>query len=161
MLSWLDLMALLVLSAALALGIRRGAHFTLALVGALVLYGLLVLLAGSVLTPWGLPLLALVLGLFAAYLAQFIPLPPLSPTLEGLVGGVGGFLWGLFLACTIWVSFPSEFVASTGALRYPSERMPVAVKEGIVQSPFARPLFNWTSSHPTLRAALLPHIRTP
>ncbi|RDI96643.1 hypothetical protein DV704_02195 [Meiothermus sp. QL-1] len=161
MLSWLDLMALLVLSAALAFGIRRGAQFALAFGLALLLYAAAALLLGGLLPAWGLPLLALLLGLGAAYLARFLPLPPLSPLLEGLVGGAGGLVWGLFLAFTIWLSFPSEYVASTGALRYPSERIPVAVKEGIVSSPFARPLFNWASSHPLPRSLLLPHVHHP
>lgn len=157
MLSWLDLMALFVFSAALALGIRQGVPFTLAAVPALVLYVLLAPLVPHIL----LPLLAVGLGLAMAYAAQFIPLTHLSPTLEGIIGGIGGFLWGLFLACALWVSFPSEFVASTGALRYPSEQMPVGVKDGIVSSPFARPLFDWVSSNPFLKAALLPHVNQP
>ncbi len=158
MLSWLDLMALFVFSAALALGIRRGASFTLAAVPALVLYVLLAPLVAPLVPAYMLPLLALGLGLAMAYAAQFIPLTHLTPTAEGLVGGIGGLAWGLFLAVSIWVSFPSEFVASTGALRYPSEQMPTGVKDGIVSSPFARPLFDWASGNPVLKAALLPQV---
>ncbi|MCS7068278.1 MAG: hypothetical protein RMK51_04575 [Meiothermus sp.] len=161
MLSWLDLMALFVLAAALAVGIRQGAPFTLAVLPALVLYVLL----APVVTPWVpnfvLPLLALVLGLGMAYVTHLIPLARLTPTAEAVVGGFGGLLWGLFLAITIWVSFPSEFVASTGALRYPSEQMPTGIKDGIVSSPFARPLFDWASANPILRAALLPSVNHP
>lgn len=158
MLSWLDLMALFVFSAALALGIRRGASFTLAVVPALVLYVLLAPVVAPLVPVFVLPLLALALGLGTAYLTQFIPLAQLSPTAEAIVGGIGGLVWGLLLAFSIWVSFPSEFVASTGALRYPSEQMPTGVKDGIVSSPFARPLFDWASSSPILKAALLPQI---
>ncbi|WP_027881174.1 hypothetical protein [Meiothermus rufus] len=161
MLSWLDLMALVALSAALALGIRQGASFTLAFAPALLLYLLLAPLLAPLLPAWGMPWLAGGLGLAMAYLAQWVPLPPLRPALEGLVGGLGGLLWGLLLALTLWVSFPSEFVASTGALRYPSEQIPLGVKKGIVQSPFARPLFDWIASHPTLKAALLPNLNHP
>jgi len=158
MLSWLDLMALFVCSIALAVGIRQGASFTLAAVPALVLYVLLAPLVAPLMPSYVLPLLALGLGLAMAYATQFIPLNLLTPSAEGIVGGIGGFLWGLFLAFTIWVSFPSEFVASTGALRYPSEQMPAGVKDGIVSSPFARPLFDWASSNPILKAALLPQV---
>ncbi|WP_299431161.1 hypothetical protein [uncultured Meiothermus sp.] len=158
MLSWLDLMALFVFAAALALGIRQGAPFTLAAVPALLLYVLLAPLIAPLVPNFVLPLLALALGLAMAYISQFIPLAHLTPTAEGVIGGIGGFLWGLFLAFTIWVSFPSEFVASTGALRYPSEQMPTGVKDGIVSSPFARPLFDWASGNPVLKAALLPQV---
>ena len=161
MLSWLDLVALLIFSAALAVGIRQGVSFALALAPALVLYVLLAPLLGAWITPAVLPALALALGLGMAYLSQFIPIAPLTPTLEAIAGGVGGFLWGFFLAFIIWVSFPSEFVASTGALRYPSEQIPSGVKDGIVSSPFARPLFDWASGNPLLRAALLPHVNHP
>ncbi|GIW33641.1 hypothetical protein [Meiothermus sp.] len=161
MLSWLDLMALLVLAAAVAMGIRQGAHFALAAISALVLYVLLAPLVAPLVPSFVLPLLALVLGLGMAYIAQLIPLTFLTPTLEGIIGGAGGLLWGLFLAITIWVSFPSEFVASTGALRYPSEQIPSGVKDGIVSSPFARPLFDWAAGNPILRAALLPFIHHP
>jgi hypothetical protein len=158
MLSWLDLMALFVLSAALALGIRQGVPFTLAVVPALLAYILLASLIAPFVPGFALPLLAMALGLAMAYLARFIPLTHLTPALEGAIGGIGGFFWGLFLAFTIWVSFPSEFVASTGALRYPSEQLPSGVRDGIVSSPFARPLFNWAASNPVLKAALLPQV---
>jgi hypothetical protein len=161
MLSWLDLIALLVLSAALGVGIRQGVPFALAVVPALVLYVLLASLLGAWLPLAALPFLALALGLSMAYLSHLVPITPLTPTLEAIIGGVGGFLWGLFLAFIIWVSFPSEFVASTGALRYPSERIPSGVKDGIVSSPFARPLFDWAAGNPVLRAALLPHVNHP
>jgi len=159
MLSWLDLMAFVALSAALALGIRQGTSFALAVVPALVLYVLLAPIVAPLLPNFVLPLLALLLGLSMAYVAQFIPINRISPALEGIIGGIGGFLWGLFLAFTIWVSFPSEYVASTGAVRYPSEQLPVGVRGGIVESSFARPLFDWASSNPVLKAALLPHVR--
>lgn len=158
MLSWLDLIALFVFSAALALGIRQGAPFTLAVVPAMVLYVLLAPVVAPLVPNYLLPLLALALGLAMAYATQFVPLTHLTSTAEGVIGGIGGLVWGLFLACTIWVSFPSEFVASTGALRYPSEQMPTGVKDGIVSSPFARLLFDWVSGNPVLKAALLPQV---
>lgn len=151
-------MALFVFSAALALGIRQGAPFTLAVVPALVLYVLLAPVVAPLVPNYLLPLLALALGLAMAYATQFVPLTHLTSTAEGVIGGIGGLVWGLFLAFTIWVSFPSEFVASTGALRYPSEQMPTGVKDGIVSSPFARPLFDWVSGNPILKMALLPQV---
>lgn len=161
MLSWLDLIALLVLSAALGVGIRQGVPFTLAAIPALLLYVVLAPWVGPLLPLTALPFLALALGLGMAYVSHFIPMASLSPTLEGIIGGIGGLVWGLFLAATIWVSFPSEFVASSGALRYPSEQIPSGVKDGIVLSPFARPLFDWAAGNPVIRAALLPHINHP
>lgn len=161
MLSWLDLVALLVLSAALGVGIRQGVAFTLAVVPALLLYILLTAWAGSLLPIAALPVLALALSLGTAYVRHFIPVNPLSPLLEGVVGGFGGLVWGLFLASVIWVSFPSEFVASSGALRYPSEQISSGVKDGIVSSAFARPLFDWAAGNPLFKTALIPHIRHP
>jgi len=154
-------MALLVLSSAVGIGIRQGVSFTLAVVPALGLYVALASLLGPLLPVAALPLLALALGLVMAYVSHLIPTNPLTPTLEGIVGSVGGLVWGLFLAFIIWVSFPSEFVVSTGALRYPSERIPSGVKNGIVSSPFARPLFDWAAGNPVLRIALLPHVNQP
>ncbi|ADD27385.1 hypothetical protein [Meiothermus ruber] len=161
MLSWLDLVALLVLSAALGVGIRQGVAFTLAVVPALLLYILLTAWAGSLLPIAALPVLALALSLGMAYVRHFIPINPLSPVLEGIIGGLGGLAWGLFLAAVIWVGFPSEFVASTGALRYPSEQISSGVKDGIVSSAFARPLFDWAAGSPLFKTALIPHIRHP
>jgi len=153
MLSWLDLMALFALSTAVALGIRQGIPFALAVIPALLLYLLL-----SPIFPWVvLPVLALALGIAMASLTHYIPLPRLSPVLEAALGGVGGFFWGVLLALTIWVSFPSEYVASSGVLRYPSEQLPVTIRDGIISSPFARPLFGWASDNTILKAALLPH----
>ncbi|MER3554055.1 MAG: hypothetical protein C4331_06815 [Meiothermus sp.] len=153
MLSWLDLIALLVFATAIALGIRQGVPFVLAVVPALVLYVLLAPLFPAMV----LPVLALALGIGMASLTHYIPLPRLSPPLEAVLGGVGGFLWGTFLALTIWVSFPSEYVASSGIQRYPSEQLQVTIRDGIINSPFARPLFSWASESPILKAALLPH----
>lgn len=161
MLSWLDLIALLVLSAALGVGIRQGVPFTLAVIPAWLLYVVLASWVGPLLPLAVLPFLALALGLGMAYASHFIPMATLNPTLEGIIGGLGGLVWGLFLASIIWVSFPSEFVASTGALRYPSEQIPSGVKDGIVSSPFARPLFDWAAGNPLIRAALLPHVNHP
>lgn len=161
MLSWLDLIALLVLSAALGIGIRQGVPFTLAVILALVLYVLVMFWIGPLLPLAALPFLALALGLGMAYVSHLIPVVSLTPALEGIIGGVGGLVWGLFLAFVIWISFPNEFVASSGALRYPSEQLPSGIKDGIVSSPFARPLFDWAASHPVLKAALLPHVGHP
>lgn len=152
MLSLFDLAALLVLSIAVALGIRRGANFALAAVVALVLY----LLLARFFPPFFLPILAGGLGFAAATGAHYLPLPHLSPALEAAIGGIGGFFWGAFLALTIWVSFPSEFVASSGTLRYPSSQLPIWVQESITNSPFARPLFDWASTHTLMQSALLP-----
>jgi hypothetical protein len=152
MLSWLDLIALLVFATAIALGVRQGVPFALAVIPALLLFVLL----AAVFPPVVLPILALALGVGMASLTHYLPLPRLSPLLESTLGGVGGFFWGLMLALTIWVSFPSEYVASSGVLRYPSEQLQVTIRDGIISSPFARPLFDWTSKNALLKAAFLP-----
>lgn len=152
MLSLFDLAALLVLSIAVALGIRRGVNFALAAVIAIVLY----LLLARFFPPMFLPILAAGLGFAAATGVHYLPIPRPSPVLEAAIGGVGGFVWGAFLALTIWVSFPSEFVASSDTLRYPSSRLPIWVQESITNSPFARPLFDLASSNTVLQSALLP-----
>ena len=68
-------------------------------------------------------------------------------------------MWGTLLALAIWVSFPAEFVASSGTLRYPSAQLPLTIQRGIIESPFANTLFNWVNNQPLMRRILLPHLR--
>lgn len=149
-------MALLVLACAIAMGIRLGAPFTLAVIPTVLLY----LVLASFLPSTILPGVALILGLVMAFLIQYIPIPRLSEQIESAIGGVGGAVWGIILALTIWVSFPSEFVASSGTLRYPSAKLPVAVQAGISSSAFARPLYGWASGSKFMRAVLLPDLKS-
>lgn len=155
MLTWLDVIAILVLSLAVALGYRHGLPFTLAVVPALVAYFLL----ASYLPSSYFPLLALVLGLGAGAIFQMIPLPRLSMTADGFAGAIGGLAWGLFLAFTIWVSFPSQYMASAGNYRYPSAKLPLSVQRAVYESKFAPSLFTWALHQPLARKILLPHVR--
>lgn len=153
-LTWLDLLALLALAAALALGIRRGLPFTLALIPAALLY----MVAAQFLPSNLVFLVALVLGVACASLVQLLPIPRLSLQLEALLGGLGGLAWGLILALTIWVSLPNERVASTGRYRYPSARIELWKQRGVQQSMFARKAFTWTATQPILQKVFLPHL---
>lgn len=155
MLSWLDLIALFMLACAIALGIRQGVPFTLAVIPTVLLY----LVLASFMPVAILPGVALVLGLVMAFLTQYLPIPRLTETLEAALGGVGGFAWGLLLAITIWVSFPGEFVTSSGTYRYPSANLPVVVQSGISSSAFARPLFGWAVGNPFLKSVFIPQVR--
>jgi len=145
-------MALFVLSTAVALGIRRGLTFSLAVIAALILY---LVLAPRFPNPF-LPVLAGGLGFGLTTAVHYIPLPRLAPAVESVIGGIGGLVWGIFLALSIWVSFPSEFVVSSDTYRYPSSQLPIRVQDGISSSPFARLLFDWASSNPVLKVVLLP-----
>jgi len=117
MLTWVDLLTLMVLALSLALGYRGG--LVLAWVG---LLGLPLYAAALAL---GLPAFwtALALGLFLGALAKSLPLF-LSEAAERGLGLLGGGLLGLFLAAAIWTGFPSE-PAPSGGIRYPSLRLPL------------------------------------
>ncbi|KGQ22394.2 hypothetical protein [Thermus filiformis] len=145
MLTWVDLLALFALALSLALGVRLGLAFGLA---ALVGVGVYLLAPGGV-------FLALVLGFLLGLLLKTFPLPSLPRPLEALVGGLGGAALGLFLALALWTGFPAEWAPSTGALRYPSSRLPTPLYEALKESPFAPGLFGWVNGSPVLRRALL------
>lgn len=153
-LTWLDLAALIALAAALALGIRRGLSFTLALIPAAALY-----MVGAQFLPSNLVFLAvLVVGVACASLVQLLPIPRLNFQLEALLGGIGGLIWGLILALTIWVSLPSEYTASTGRVRYPSSKIETWKQRGVQQSMFASKAFVWVANQAVLRKVFLPHL---
>lgn len=147
MLTWVDLLALLSLAVGIALGYRGGLPWAFA-GGGVLAYLLLAQLGASS------PFLALGLGLLAGTLAKSLPLPPLSHALEALLGSLGGFLLGLFLALGLWVGYPFERVAATGGLRYPSVSLPTPIYQGVSQSPFARETFRLAWQTPWLRKAL-------
>lgn len=146
MLTWVDLLALLSLSLGLALGVRAGLPFLGAGLGVL----LYLLLAAAGLGGWG---WALGLGLLLGALFKSLPLPPLSPLWERVLGGLGGGVLGLFLALVLWTAFPFEVLPGSG-VRYPSLRLPTPVYEGVGQSPFARAAFRWAWETPWARRAL-------
>ena len=146
MLTWVDLLALMVLALSLALGYRGG--LVLAWVG---LLGLPLYAAALALGPpavWT----ALAVGLVLGALAKSLPLF-LSEAAERGLGLLGGGLLGLFLAAAIWTGFPSE-PAPSGGIRYPSLRLPTPIYQGVAQSPFARRVFAWAWGTPWARKAL-------
>lgn len=145
MLTWVDLLALFSLALGIGLGYRGGLVSAFAGLGIL-LYLLLAQLGLSG-PGWGLGL-----GLLAGMLAKSLPLPPLSQGLEALLGTLGGFLLGLFLALSLFAGFPWEEVG--GTLRYPSVSLPTPVYEAVSQSPFAREAFRLVWTSPWLRQAL-------
>ena len=142
-LTWVDLLALFTLALGLALGVRLGLAF-----GVAALLGVLLYLP----VPVGIwP--ALGLGFLLGLLLK--TLPPVPKPLEALVGGLGGLALGLFLALALWTAFPAEWAPSTGALRYPSARLPTPLYEALKGSPFAPSLFEWASQTPLLRKTFL------
>jgi len=147
MLSWLDVLAITVAALATALGVRRGGGFLLALPLALALYWLgLDYLPSS---AW-LPLLGLGSGLVAALIAGLVPLN--APyRLDGVLGGIAGFVWGVLLAMTLWVGLPSEYSPATGAIRYPALSTPPIIQDAVATSPFAPKLFAFAWNHPVAR----------
>jgi len=159
-LTWLDLLSLLTLALAIAVGARQGLPFLIGVLVAVLGYAVVALILPSGTLPVAvLVVIAVLAGFGGAYLASSLALPRLSPRLESLAGGAGGFLWGVLLALAIWVSFPAEFVASSGTLRYPSARLPLAIQRGVSESAFANNLFNWANAQPVMRKILLPHLR--
>ena len=131
MLTWVDLLALMVLALSLALGYRGG--LVLAWVG---LLGLPLYAAALAL---GLPAFwtALAVGLVLGALAKSLPLF-LSEAAERGLGLLGGGLLGLFLAAAIWTGFPSE-PAPSGGIRYPSLRLPPPIYQGGARKPLRPP----------------------
>ncbi len=150
MLTWLDVLALFTAAAATAVGIKKGSAFLLVFPLALLLFG--------VLLPWIPPLAwpaaGLIAGLLAARLAGRIDLY-YGQTWETLLGGLGGFLWGALLALALWTGLPAEYSLATGAYRYPSPRLPLAIQEAVTKSPFALPLFDLVQRIPWLRLWVL------
>ncbi|RIH82846.1 hypothetical protein Mterra_02509 [Calidithermus terrae] len=157
--SLLDVAVFFVIALSLAYGVRKGAPFAIAVVPALVLYAVLVQFLPLQENPWLGTVLAVILGGGAATLAQLVPLPRLSNTAEGVIGGAGGALWGLFLAVSIWVSFPAQYKASTGSLQYPSDRIPDLIAQSIEGSGFAQPLFNWVIKNPAVQRIFPPNLQ--
>lgn len=157
--SLLDVVVFFVIALSLAYGVRKGAPFTLAVVPALVVYVLLAQFLPIHENPWLGTVLAVILGIGSGALSQLVPLPRFTNVTEGLIGGAGGLIWGLFLAVCIWVSFPAQYKASTGSLQYPSDRMPDLVARSIEDSGFAQSLFNWVIKNPVTRQVFPPNLQ--
>jgi len=151
-LTWLDVLAIFSVAAATAVGIRKGVSFFLVFPLALGLFVLVVFKFQLAPVYW--PLVGFLAGLLAAQLAGrwYIYL---SGFWDGLLGGLAGLAWGLLIALSLWVGLPSEYSYATGAYRYPSPKLPLAIQEAVVKSPFALTLFDKVQAVPYLRSFLL------
>ncbi|HHO57847.1 hypothetical protein [Oceanithermus sp.] len=147
MLSWLDVLAITTAALATAMGVRRGGGFLLALPIAAALYWLgLDYVPG----PSWLLLLGLGSGLVAAFVSGLLPVSfPFK--LDPVLGGLAGFVWGVFLALVLWVGLPSEYSPATGAIRYPALSAPPIIQDAVASSPFAPKLFALVWQHPAAR----------
>ncbi|WP_018465575.1 hypothetical protein [Calidithermus timidus] len=157
--SLLDVAVFFVIALSLAYGVRKGAPFALAAVPALAVYVVLAQFLPIHENPWLGTVLAVILGVGSGALSQLVPLPRFSSMTEGVIGGVGGVIWGLFLAVCIWVSFPAQYKASTGSLQYPSDRISDLVAQSIEDSGFAQPLFNWVIKNPAIQRIFPPNLQ--
>ncbi len=147
MLSWLDVLAITTAALATAIGVRRGGGFLLALPIAGAIYWLGLDYVPS--PPW-LLLLGLGSGLIAAFVSGWLPISfPFK--LDPVLGGLAGFLWGVFLALVLWVGLPSEYSPATGAIRYPALSAPPIIQDAVASSPFAPKLFSAIWQHPLAR----------
>jgi hypothetical protein len=150
----LDVLILIVFSLVLFLGIRQGVPFTIAVIGSVLLYWLVspMVFAQPAIArlPVGLTMfvLAVVSAVVVTLTVRMLPLPLFQPQIEALVGGLGGLCWGVLMAAVLWSSFPSEFVPSTGAIRYPSSKASDFVRDNITKSSFAQPVFDWVQDGP-------------
>ncbi|AEB12517.1 hypothetical protein [Marinithermus hydrothermalis] len=150
MLTWLDVLAISVAALATVVGARRGGAYLVAFVTAAAAYAAAAWTLPSV--GW-LPVAALAgggLGVWIGGRWRF------APQLDALLGGVGGFLWGAALAVSLWVAFPAEYSPASGAIRYPSARLPLTVQRAVAESPFAPRLFALVWNHPLARKLFLP-----
>ncbi len=148
-LTWLDVLAMLALSAATAVGVRKGSLFLIALLPALALLAWLPPLSTPILRA----LIALAAGLFFGRLATLIPRRFSSRT-ETILGASGGFVWGALLALSLWTGLPSEYSVSTGTIRYPAPGVPLVVQEAVAKSPFALRLYDAVQRAPLLKRLL-------
>lgn len=145
MLTWVDLLALMVLALSLALGYRGACPRLGRAPGPSPLRG----------RPGPRPPRLLDRPRPGARPGGLGQKPPLflSEAAERGLGLLGGGLLGLFLAAAIWTGFPSE-PAPSGGIRYPSLRLPTPIYQGVAQSPFARRVFAWAWGTPWARKAL-------
>ena len=136
MLTWLDVLAIFSAAAATAVGAKKGASFLLVFPLALATFAL----AAPFVPPWAWPLVAAGAGLVWAQLVGRFYFY-LSEFWDTLLGGLGGLAWGALVAVALWTGLPATYSLATGAWRYPSPELPIAVQEAVINSPFARPLF--------------------
>jgi len=157
-LTWLDVLALFTAAAATAVGVKKGGAFFVVFPLALGLFWLAI----SPLPPLFWPAAALIAGILTAQIAGRIDFY-LGEFWDALLGGLGGFFWGVLLAIALWTGLPSEYSVATGAYRYPSPRLPLVVQEAVAKSPFALPLFDLVQREPLLRRLMLegPHPKRP
>jgi len=75
--------------------------------------------------------------------------------LNGVLGGIAGFIWGVVLAMTLWVGLPSEYSPATGAIRYPALSTPPLIQDAIASSSLAPKLFTMVWQNPLARKFFL------
>jgi hypothetical protein len=166
--SWLDVVLMVVLAGITVVGMKRG---LLALVT-----GLLGLLLWLVVNVFGgiHPLVGFVMALgFGAGMAWFGRswlsglMQNLSDIANQAAGGVGGFVLGLCLVCTLVLSFPRSYNPINQRYSYPSVSLPIWLSEAVVRSAFTQwltlpakdgGLAIWSSPSP-LRGLLTPDIK--
>jgi len=157
MLSWLDVLAITVAAFATALGVRRGGSFLITLPIAMGIYWFGLDYVPS--STW-LPVLGLVSGLIATILSGLVPID-IPYKLNGVLGGIAGFLWGAVLAITLWVGLPSEYSPATGAIRYPALNTPPLIQDAVASSSLATKLFTAVWQNPLARKIFLGIENTP
>ena len=147
MLSWLDVLAITTAALATAMGVRRGGGFLIALPLAAALYWLGL---DYVSQPSLLPFLGIGSGLAASFISGLVPVAfPFK--LDPFLGGIAGFVWGVFLALALWVGLPAEYSPATGAIRYPALSSPPIIQDAVASSPFAPRLFAAVRQNPVAR----------
>jgi len=151
MLSWLDVLAITVAAFATALGVRRGGSLLITLPLAAAFYWLGLDYVPS--SAW-LPVLGIASGLLATFISGLIPIA-MPYKLNGILGGIAGFLWGAVLAMTLWVGLPSEYSPATGAIRYPALSTPPLIQDAVASSSLAPRLFTMVWQNPLARKFFL------
>ena len=134
-LTWLDLVLATLLAGVVVLGARRG---LLGLVTSLVslLLWLVVNVFGGIHPLLGIAM-ALGFGAGIAFLGRSLLgelIQNLSDIANQAAGGLGGFIIGLALICTLVLSFPTSVNPIEKKLDYPSIGLPIWLNEAISKS---------------------------
>jgi hypothetical protein len=166
-LTWLDLVLVTLLAGVVVLGARRGLLGLVSAILSLLLW-LVVNAFGSLHPLLGFGL-ALALGAGMAMLGRNLLsdlMQNLSDFANQAAGGLGGFIIGLSLICTLALSFPRSENPINKGYNYPSVGLPVwlneavtgsAVQKWLVNSPTRGGLGIWSSSG----AVVLKNLFTP
>jgi hypothetical protein len=144
-LTWWDPLLMVVLAAAVALGVRRGVATLIVAVGSLLAWFILNII-GVFLAP-----IAFLLALGAGYGLGVLSRSLINSALESindsdlltsLLGGLGGLLLGLSVIAALTLSFPTSPNSTAGRFDYPSTRLPVWLYNAVEKSAVQRFLRN-------------------